>query len=144
MSRRDGPLRAPFRAASPRGLPPLARASPDMKSARPLFGLLKDAGVRWSDDQCYRLGASLSYYAVFSIFPLLLLCVTAVGYVMGHDESVRDRLLDYVSRSGAPEMRPLLDQTLTSMQTHETARGVGALVGVVTLLFGASGVFSEL
>jgi membrane protein len=115
-----------------------------MKSPKPLFGLLNDAGVRWSDDQCYRLGASLSYYAVFSIFPLLLLCVTAVGYVMGHDASIRDRLLDYVARSGAPEMRPLLDQTLTSMQTHETARGVGAAVGVVTLLFGASGVFSEL
>lgn len=115
-----------------------------MKSVKLLLGLLKDAAVRWSDDQCYRLGASLSYYAVFSIFPLLLLCVTAVGYVMGHDASIRDRLLDYVSNSGAPEMRPLLDQTLTSMQTHETARGIGALVGVVTLLFGASGVFSEL
>ncbi len=115
-----------------------------MKSAKRLASLLREAAVRWSDDQCYRLGASLSYYAVFSIFPLLLLCVTAVGFVMGHDETVRDRLLDYVSKSGAPQMRPLLDQTLASMQTHETARGVGALVGVVTLFFGASGVFSEL
>jgi membrane protein len=115
-----------------------------MKRIRNLFDLLKDAGVRWSDDQCYRLGASLSYYAVFSIFPLLLLCITALGFVMGHDGSVRDRLLDYVSKSGAPETRPLLDQTLTSLQTHETARGLGAAIGAVTLLFGASGVFSEL
>jgi membrane protein len=115
-----------------------------MRFLKRLLGLLKDAAVRWSDDQCYRLGASLSYYAVFSIFPLLLLCTTVVGFVMGRDASVRDRLLDYVSKSGAPEMRPLLDQTLTSMQTHETARGIGALVGVVTLFVGASGVFSEL
>jgi membrane protein len=115
-----------------------------MKSAKDLFGLVKDTAVRWSDDQCLRLGASLAYYAVFSIFPLLLLCVTAIGFVMGHDASVRDRLLDYVSKSGSPEMRPLLDQTLASMQTHETARGVGAVIGVVTLWFGASGVFSEL
>jgi len=115
-----------------------------MKSAKRLLGLLKDAAGRWSDDQCYRLGASLSYYAVFSLFPLLLLCVTTFGFVMGHDSSLRDRLLDYVSNSGAPEIRPLLDETLTSMCTHDRARGVGAVVGVLALLLGASGVFSEL
>jgi membrane protein len=110
---------------------------------RPLH-LLKDAAGRWSDDQCYRFGASLSYYAVFSIFPLLLLCITAFGFVMGRDASVGGRVLDYVSKSSVPELRPLLGETLTSMQAHKTARGVGAAVGVVTLFFGASGVFSEL
>jgi membrane protein len=115
-----------------------------MKSIKSFLSLLTESAVRWSDDQCYRLGASLSYYAVFSIFPLLLLCVTVVGFVMGHDASARDRLLDYVSKSGAPEMRPILDQTLASMQLHETARGIGAVVGIVTLFVGASGVFSEL
>jgi membrane protein len=115
-----------------------------MKFLRRLFDLIKEAGSRWSDDQCLRLGASLSYYAVFSIFPLMLLCVTAFGFVMGHDASIREKILDYVANSGAPEMRPLLDQTLTSMQMHSTARGVGAVVGVITLFVGASGVFSEL
>jgi membrane protein len=79
-----------------------------------------------------------------SIFPLLLLCVTAVGFVVGDHAGVRDQILDYVSRSGAPEARPLLDETLTSLTMHTTARGVGAAVGVITLLFGASAVFSEL
>jgi membrane protein len=115
-----------------------------VKAGKSFWAVLKEAATRWSDDQCYRLGASLSYYAVFSIFPLLLLSVSAVGFVVGRDGSVRDRMLDYVSKSGAPEMRTLLDQTLASMQTHSTARGVGAVIGVVTLLFGASGVFSEL
>ncbi len=41
-------------------------------------------------------------------------------------------------------MRSLLDDTLTSMQEHRAARGIGAIVGIFTLLFGASGVFSEL
>ncbi len=106
--------------------------------------LVVDAGVRWSDDECYRLGASLSYYAVFSLFPLLLISVSAVGFVMGHDDALRSRLLDYVAKSGAPEIGPLLDETLASMQKHETARGVGAVVGIITLFIGASGVFSEL
>ena len=106
--------------------------------------LAREAGQRWANDACYRLGASLSYYALFSLFPLLLLSVTGVGYVLGNDDSVRQRVLSSIASMGSPESRALLDQTLQSMQEHRTARGIGAIVGAVTLLFGASGVFSEL
>jgi membrane protein len=115
-----------------------------LRSPKHFLALLGEAATAWVDDECYRRGASLSYYAVFSLFPLLLLCVAAIGFVMGHDDSLRGRLLDYVARSGAPEVRPLLDETLASMQKHETARGIGAIVGLVTIFLGASGVFSEL
>jgi membrane protein len=107
-------------------------------------GIIKDAGVRWSDDACYRLGASLAYYAIFSIFPLLLVAVTALGFVLGNDPASRERILGSVSKVLSPQFRSLLDDTLANMQSHQTARGVGAVVGVVTLVFGASGVFSEL
>ncbi len=101
---------------------------------RDVWILARDAGQRWADDACYRLGASLSYYALFSLCPLLLLSVTGVGYVLGNDESVRQRVLSSIATMGSSESRALLDQTLQSMQEHRT----------VTLLFGASGVFSEL
>jgi membrane protein len=109
-----------------------------------LFVLLKDAGVRWSDDNCLRLGASLAYYAVFSIFPLLLIAVTALGYVLGHDPETRARLLDSVTNASSPAFKTLFDSTLSDMQQHQTARGIGAIVGIVTLIVGASAVFSEL
>ncbi len=106
--------------------------------------LLKDAGLRWSDDSCFRLGASLAYYAVFSIFPLLLLAVTVVGFFLGQSHEARARILDALASSTTPEFRTLFDTTLRDMQRHQTARGVGAAIGLVTLIFGASGVFSEL
>jgi membrane protein len=109
-----------------------------------LLSLLKDAGVRWSDDSCLRLGASLAYYAVFSIFPLLLLATTVIGFVLGHSPETRARLVDSVASATSPEFKALFEETLTNMQTHQTARGVGAIVGVVTLFVGASAVFSEL
>jgi membrane protein len=105
--------------------------------------LAKDAGTRWADDACYRLGASLSYYTLFSIFPLLLLSVTAVGFLLGGDDTARQRLLSTIAIP-SPEFRALLDQTLQSMQTHRTARGVGAAIGFLALFVGASGAFSEL
>jgi membrane protein len=108
------------------------------------FVMLKDAAVRWNDDNALRLGASLAYYAVFSIFPLLLLAVTALGFVLGHDPGARAKLLDSVARATSPEFRAMFDDVLGDMQKHETARGIGAIVGFVTLLVGASAVFSEL
>jgi membrane protein len=111
--------------------------------AKDFASVAKDAGARWAGDACYRLGASLAYYALFSIFPLLLLAVTSVGFVLGSDDSARHELLHSVA-SQSPEFRALLDKTLQSMQAHRTARGVGAVVGGVTLLLGASSVFTEL
>ena len=106
--------------------------------------ILKEAGGRWWDDDAPRRGASLAFYALFSIFPLLLVVAAILGFVLGDAASTRESLVASVARVLSPESRTLLDDTLASMQSHQTARGVGAAVGVVTLLFGASGVFSEL
>ncbi len=114
------------------------------RGATAVLVVARDAAVRWAGDSCYRYGASLAYAALFSIFPLLLLCVTCFGFVLGDGDDVRRKVIGALSSVTSPPMRVLLDQTLESLQTHRTARGIGAAVGVVTLLLGASGVFSEL
>jgi membrane protein len=106
--------------------------------------ILKEAGVRWVDDGCYRMGASLAYYAIFSIFPLLLVAVTALGFFLGDDPSTRERVVSSVSHILSPQFRQLLDETLANLQAHESARGVSAAIAVVTIFFGASGAFAEL
>ncbi len=100
--------------------------------------------MRWSDDNCLRLGAALAYYAVFSIFPLLLLAVTVFGFFLGDSSATRAQVLDSLANATTPAFRELFDRTLRDMQQHETARGVGTIVAVVTVLVGASAVFSEL
>jgi membrane protein len=116
-----------------------------LATLRATASLLRETASRWVDDECYRLGASLAYYAIFSIFPLLLLSATVLGYALGEGATTRTALVDAVTgATGSPAVRELLDETLASMQVHRTARGVGAVVGLLTLLFGASGVFSEL
>jgi membrane protein len=109
------------------------------------IALLHETASRWIRDRCDRLGAAVSYYAIFSIFPLLLLSVTLVGYALGEGASTRTALVEaVVEATGAPSIRGVLDDTLRNMQAHRTARGVGAVIGLLTLLFGASKVFSEL
>jgi membrane protein len=122
---------------------PLGVASKLTAAAQAVLEVGKEAGERWVGDACYRLGAALAYYALFSIFPLMLLAVTVVGFVLGGDAAARQSVLNSVP-SPSPEFRVLLDQTLQSMQSHRSARGVGAVVGLIALILGASGVFSEL
>jgi membrane protein len=122
---------------------PLGVASKLAAAAKAVLAVGKEAGERWVGDACFRLGAALAYYALFSIFPLMLLAVTVVGFVLGGDAAARQSVLNSVP-SPSPEFRALLDQTLQSMQSHRNARGVGAVVGLIALVLGASGVFSEL
>jgi membrane protein len=108
------------------------------------LSLLVDAAARGLDDNCFRLGASFAFYAVFSIFPLLLLSVSVVGFFLGQGPEARAHVLNLIARASSPEVRVMFDETLTSLQAHRTARGVGALIGFVALVVGASAVFSEL
>ena len=47
------------------------------------FVLLKQAALKWRADNCLRLGASLSYYTIFSLAPLLVLVIAVAGLVFG-------------------------------------------------------------
>jgi membrane protein len=111
--------------------------------ARFLASLFSKAADRFDDLEGFRLGAAFSYYATFAIFPLVLLTVTLVGYVLGDDAVTRDRILAEVGTADA-SVRTVIAQTLTSMQQSHGARGISAVIGLATLLFSASGAFVEL
>ena len=123
---------------------PSAPPASQPSSWRSTLTLFRDAAERWIDDRCDRLAAALSYYALFSLFPLALLAVTALGFFLGNDPATRAPIVASLNVTASPALSSLIDDTLASMQTHQTARGVGTIIGVATLLFGASGVFSEL
>lgn len=108
-----------------------------------LFELFKRTGDRFSDIEGFRLGAAFSYYATFSIFPLLLLTVTIFGYVLGDDAPARERIMSAIASPDSP-MLAAIDNTLVAMQESRGMRGISAVIAVATLLFSASGAFVEL
>jgi membrane protein len=137
-------------AQSPRlvGDPPPTTPAPANRPtlgshARFVGAILRDTADRFSDNEGFRLGAAFSYYAMFSIFPLLLLAVTAIGFVLGDSAPAREQLLAAIASPASP-VRDVLDRTLSAMQESQSSRGLSAVIGVLTLLFGASGAFVEL
>jgi membrane protein len=111
--------------------------------------LFKNTFSEFVDDNCGRLGASLSYYTLSSLIPLLLVIASLISIFLASTETgqqYQDRMIDYVSNTIRNEQfAEQLTESLTGAQENQTSGGViGSIIGFVTLLFAASGVFGEL
>jgi membrane protein len=86
--------------------------------------------------------AALTYYALLSLFPALLVAVAVLG-VFGQQALVREAA-DYLKDAGAPP--ETVNAVTSALQSAQSERGtaVGALViGLLTSLYGASGAFGS-
>jgi membrane protein len=92
------------------------------------------------EDKAPRLGAALAYYSVFSIGPLVLLAVGVASLVF---KDAQKEVVDEIKGTVGEPVAQALQQML--VQGQQTGWGTGAtILGIVTLLFGASGVFGQL
>lgn len=104
--------------------------------------LLKDSAEAWSDDKCSRLAAALSYYTIFSIAPLVVLAIAVAGMVFGQ-EAASNRLF-YEIRGLVGDQGAEAIQAMVTAVHKEGGGVVATVVGLGTLLLGASGAFAQL
>src|SRR6188508_1752107 len=112
-----------------------------MRTAR-ILRLAQSAIRAWWDDDCTRLGASLAYYTLFAIAPILLVATAVAGMVFGA-EAVRGEIvgqLDHlVGREGGRAVQSLLEGA------SQPREGVLATVlGSIAFVVAATGAFLEL
>lgn len=105
--------------------------------------LLKRTVQEFRDDDCPTLAAALSYAAIFSIPPLLVLLLLLLGLVLDPAQ-VRQALEGQLSGVVGPDAAQQIHQLLQSARRPDVRRGGAALIGVATLLVGAIGAFTEL
>ena len=107
-----------------------------------LVGRLKAAGAGWVEDEASQMGAALAYYTLFSLAPLLVIAVAVVGALLGEAETkeqVLAQVRNFVGADSAATVRAMLESFHGAR-----ARAGASLVGVVSLLFGATGMFTSL
>ncbi len=96
----------------------------------------------WVDKDPFRQSAVIAYYAIFSIPGLLVLVITIAGYFFGKD-TVNQNILAQVSSTMGPETALQIQEMLiNAVKTRSTTWG--SIVGIGTILIGATGVFVEL
>ncbi|MFD2144915.1 YihY/virulence factor BrkB family protein [Mucilaginibacter antarcticus] len=94
------------------------------------------------DDNGLKLSASLAYYTVFSLAPLLILVMSLAGLFLGHDAAANKlypQIAQYVGATAAIQIQDMLKSLAFSGKT-----GTAVVIGVVTLLVGASSIFVEI
>jgi len=104
--------------------------------------LFKETGKEFSEDKVPRLGAALAYYTIFSIGPLLLIAVAMAGLFLGQ-EAARGQVSGELDKLFGSEMSKSLEQMIEAAAKPKTGK-IATIVGVITLMFGASGVFGQL
>jgi membrane protein len=104
--------------------------------------VMKDAFKGFSDHKVPKLSASLAYYTVFSIGPLLLVIISLAGLFLGREAvegSIYNQLGSFVGKDAAAQIQDIVKNAFKSGNSK-----VGATIGIITLLIGATTMFGEL
>jgi membrane protein len=107
-----------------------------------IWYLLKETFREFNKDNAMKLSASLSYYTIFSLPPLLIIVIALCGVFFGR-EAVKGEIFgqinDLVGNDAALEIQEIVKNAKFSNNTR-----FATAVGIVILILGASGVFSEI
>jgi len=103
--------------------------------------LLLKTCIKWQRDNCLEMGAALSYYALFSLFPIFLVVNSILGFFLGSETMVFRRILSFAEASFPAAAVEIIQDVLLRM--HQQSVRAGA-IGFLLVLFTASGVFGAL
>ena len=86
------------------------------------FGVLK----KYGDDQGGKKAALLAHYGFLSLFPLLLVFLTLLGYALHDNEQLQQGVVDTLARQ-FPVLGPQVEKSISTIQGSGVALGVGIL-----------------
>ncbi len=104
--------------------------------------LISASVEEWWKDNTFRLAASLAFYTIFSIAPVLLIAIGAASLFFSRETAV-DRIVGELQSLVGPQGAQAIRQVIEA--SSGIGRGIWAIVtGVITLFLGATVVFAEL
>jgi membrane protein len=109
-----------------------------------LWRLLQETATEWQRDKASRLAAALSYYAIFSLAPLIIVVIAIAGSLFG-EAAARGKIIDQIQGAVGREGAAFLQTLLQNANHGGPGTGIiASVLGIVALLFGATGLFVEL
>jgi len=124
--------------------PPAVREARKRHSLTPqaINELLKMTYSEWSKDKVPRMGAALAYYTIFSLAPLLVIAISIAGLIFGAD-AVQGQIMGEIQGLIGPDSAKAV-QTMIQSADKPANSTIASLMGLIVLLVGASGVFTEM
>ena len=104
--------------------------------------ILKNTYSNFISDRGLKLSASLSYYTLFSLAPLLLLLISLAGFFYGR-EAIQGHVFNEINGLIGNQAALQIQEIIKNMELSGKTR-TALFVGIITLLIGATSVFSEI
>jgi membrane protein len=111
-------------------------------TVRDLGWILNRTVAGWWNDNVPRLGASLAYYTLFALAPILIVAITIAGVFFGAEAVQREvtgQIHGLIGEHGARAVQAMLEGA-----SQRSGDGVATAVGLITFFLGATGAFLEL
>jgi membrane protein len=119
-----------------------ARRSVAQRAIRRGWRVIKDTAYGFIADEALSRGAAIAFYTATSLAPVLLLVVAIAGLVFGQD-AAQNAITGQLSELMGNQTAQLL-QTAVASASKKSSGAVATLIGILTLILTASGVFGEM
>jgi membrane protein len=107
-----------------------------------IWTIIRDSFNEWMEDNAPRLAAALAFYTILSVAPLLMIILAVVGFFFDAEVAsaeLTNQMGSTFGEAGSEVVKTVIENS------KEPSGGIAAtIIGVVTILFGASGMFGEL
>lgn len=112
-----------------------------IQKAKEFGRMMKDTFSRWSDRDPFRNSTVIAYYTIFSLPGLLVIIINLTGYFFSQ-EKVTDKITTEVQNMIGGNTAKDVRTIITNASTNEGST-ISSIIGIATLLFGATGVFYQ-
>lgn len=113
-----------------------------MKSMNIFWNVFKLSIIDFIECNSLKLSAALSYYTIFSIAPILIIIISIAGIFFGMD-AVQGRIYGQLNTLIGDEAAFQIQSIIKNVETSRHSNSI-TIFGVVVLVVGASGVFTEI
>jgi membrane protein len=103
--------------------------------------LIKTAFKKWWSKDPFKESAAIAYYSIFSLPGLLVVILTIAGYFFGAD-AANNYLSNQISSTMGAETSELVHEIIKIASESKNSIWA-AIIGVITILVGATGVFAQ-
>lgn len=112
-----------------------------------IFQLLSNTFSEFSKDNAMKMSASLAYYTIFSIAPLLLIVIWLVGFFYGEilasEQDAQSEVFEEFANIFGPATAAQIQQIIQNISLSNKS-GIGIAVGIGTLVLGSTTIFTEI
>jgi membrane protein len=113
------------------------------REKKSVWQFIKDTLLQWFEDEPFQLAASLSYYTLFSLAPLLIIVIAIAGFAFGR-EAAQNQIVETIQGTIGQESAEAIQALIQNASNKPKAGLISTLLGLGALVFGAAGVFGQL